>query len=48
VTLPQGQVQGIRWSSGPTHNTFLAFKGIPYAGKNKTDYDLFNLAFKIL
>lgn len=33
VTLPQGQIQGKRWSSGSLYNTFLAFKGIPYTGK---------------
>ncbi|KAL7018772.1 hypothetical protein ACKWTF_010907 [Chironomus riparius] len=31
VTIPQGQLQGIRTSSGITQATYLAFKGIPYA-----------------
>lgn len=31
MTLPQGQVQGIRTSSGITQANYLAFNGIPYA-----------------
>jgi carboxylesterase type B len=31
VTIQQGQLQGIRTSSGITQPTYLAFKGIPYA-----------------
>lgn len=42
VTIPQGQLQGIRTSSGITQATYLAFKGIPYACTKKINLCAYN------